>query len=90
MFTVGETRPNCDANKPQEDAQGTEQIRRGRLNNETSEQSERRLQIQRERRRRRRLQKTTDQRQYRLAQQRQRRQEETAHSFTSNQLCTHS
>ena len=35
MFTIGETRPNCDANEPQEDAQGTRQIRRGRLNNET-------------------------------------------------------
>ena len=23
MFTIGETRPNCDANEPQEDAQGT-------------------------------------------------------------------
>ena len=28
MFTIGETRPNCDANEPQEDAQGTRQIRR--------------------------------------------------------------
>ena len=35
MFTIGETRPHCDANEPQEDAQGTRQIRRGRLNNET-------------------------------------------------------
>ena len=38
----------CDANEAQEDAQGTRQIRRGRLNNETPEQRERRLQIQRE------------------------------------------
>ena len=38
MFTVGETRPNCDANEQQEDARGTRQIRRGRLNNETPEQ----------------------------------------------------
>ena len=52
MFTIGETRPNCDANEPQEDAQGTRQIRRGRLNNETPEQRERRRQIQREQRRR--------------------------------------
>ena len=51
MFTVGETRPNCDANEPQEDAQGTGQIRRGRLNNETPEERERRLQIQREQQR---------------------------------------
>ena len=43
MFTVGETRPNCDANEPQEDAQGTRQIRQGRLNNESPEQRERRL-----------------------------------------------
>ena len=35
MFTTDETRPNYDANKPQEDVQGTRQIRRGRLNNET-------------------------------------------------------
>ena len=48
MFTIGETRPNCDVNEPQEDAQGSRQIPRGRLNNETPEQRERRLQIQRE------------------------------------------
>ena len=71
MFTIGETRPNCDANEPQEDTQGTRQIRRGRLNNETPEEHERRLQIQREQRRRRRHQETTEQRQHRLAQQRQ-------------------
>ena len=53
MFTVGEIRPNCDANEPQEDAQGTRQIHRGRLNKETPEQRERRRQIQREQRRRR-------------------------------------
>ena len=35
MFTIGETRSNCDVTEPQEDAQGTRQIRRGRLNNET-------------------------------------------------------
>ena len=35
MFTIGETRPDCDANEPREDAQVTRQIRRGRLNNET-------------------------------------------------------
>ena len=34
MFSIGETRPNCDANGPQEEAQGTRYIRRGRLNNE--------------------------------------------------------
>ena len=44
MFTIGETQPNCDANEPQEDAQGTRQIHQGRLNNETPEQSERRPQ----------------------------------------------
>ena len=77
MFSIGETRPNCHANEPQEHAQGTRHIRRGRLNNETPEQRERRLQIQREQRRRRRHQETTEQRQHRLAQQRQRRQEET-------------
>ena len=48
MFIIGETRPNYDANEPQEDAQGTRQICRGRLNNETPEQRERQLQIQRE------------------------------------------
>ena len=37
MFTIGETRPNRDANEPQEDTQETRQIRRGRLNNETPE-----------------------------------------------------
>ena len=88
MFTIGETRPNCDANEPQEDAQRTRQIRRKRLNNETPEQRERRLQIQREQRRRRKHQETTEQRQHRLVQQRQRRQEEPAHSFTSNLLRT--
>ena len=77
MFTIGETRPNCHANDPQVDAQGSRHIRRGRLNNETPEQRERRLQIQREQRRRRRHQETTEQRQHRLAQRRQRRQEET-------------
>ena len=76
MFTIGETRPNCDAKEPQEDAQGTRQIRRGRLNNKTSEKRERHLQTQREQRRRRRHQETTEQRQHRLAQQRQRHQEE--------------
>ena len=36
MFnTIGETRPDGDANEPQKDTQGTRQIRRGRLNNET-------------------------------------------------------
>ena len=70
MFTIGETRPNRDANEPQEEAQGTRQIHRGRLNNETSEQRERRLQIQREQRTRRRHQETTEQRQHRLVQQR--------------------
>ena len=75
--TIGETRPNCDVNEPQEDAQGTRQIGRGRLNNETPDQRERRLQIQREQRRRRRHQETTEQRQHHLAQQRQRHQEET-------------
>ena len=34
MFSIGETRPNFDANGPQEEAQGTRHIRRGRLNNE--------------------------------------------------------
>ena len=72
-----ETRSNCDANEPQEDGQGTRQLRQGRLNNETPEQCERRLQIQREQQRRRRHQETTKQRQHRLAQQRQRHQEET-------------
>ena len=42
MFTIGETRPNCDANEPQEDAQGTRPIRRGRLNNETQREQRRR------------------------------------------------
>ena len=65
IFTIDETRQNCDTSEPQEDAQGTRQIRRG---NETPEQRERRLQIQRE-------QETTEQRQHRLAQQRQRRQD---------------
>ena len=51
MFTIGETRPNCDANEQKEDAQGTRQIRRGRLNNET----------QHEQRRRSRHQDTTEQ-----------------------------
>ena len=50
MFTFGETRPNCDANALQQDAQGTRQICRGRLNNETPEQRNKRLQIQREQR----------------------------------------
>ena len=79
MFTIGETRPNCHANEPQEDAQGTRHIRRGRLNNETPEQRERRLhwQIQRKQCRRRRHQETTEQRQHHLAQRRQCRQEET-------------
>ena len=27
MFTIGETRPNCDANEPQEDTQGTDSPR---------------------------------------------------------------
>ena len=63
-----ETRQNCDANEPREDAQGTRQTRRGRLNNETPEQRERRLQIQRE-------PEATEQRQHRLVQQRQRRQD---------------
>ena len=49
LFNIGETRPNCDPNEPHE-VQG---IRRGRLNNETPEQRERRLHIQREQRRRR-------------------------------------
>ena len=71
MFTIGETQPNCDANEPQEDAQGTRHIRRGRLNKETLEQSERRIQIQREQRKRMRHQETTEQGQHRLAQQRQ-------------------
>ena len=53
MFTIGETQPNCDANEPQEDAQGTRQIRRGRLNNKT----------QCEQRKRTRHQETTEQRQ---------------------------
>ena len=75
--TIGETQPNCDANEPREDAQGTRQIRRGELNNETPEQRERRYEIQREQRSRRRHQETAEQRQHRLAQQRQRRQEET-------------
>ena len=35
MFTIGETRANCGANEPQENAQGTRQIRQGKLNNET-------------------------------------------------------
>ena len=53
MFTIGETRPNCDGNELQDsDAEGTRQIRPGRLNNET----------QREKRRRR-HQETTEQRQ---------------------------
>ena len=77
MFSIGETRPNCDANGPQEDAQVTTNFRRGRLNNETPEQRERRLQMQREQRRRRRHQETREHRQHRLAQRRQRRQEET-------------
>ena len=68
MFTTGETQPNSHANESQEDAQGTRHIRQGRLNNETPEQRERRLQIQREQCRRRRLQETTEQRQHRLAQ----------------------
>ena len=36
MFTgtIGETRPKSDANEPQEDAQGTRQIRQGRLNSQ--------------------------------------------------------
>ena len=76
MFTIGETRPNCHANEPQEDTQGTRHIRRGRLNNETPEQRERQLQIQREQRRRRRHQETTEQRQHPFAQRRQRRKEE--------------
>ena len=57
MFTIGETRPNCDANEPQEDVQGTRHIRRGRLNDETLKQRERRLQIQREQRNRRAIRK---------------------------------
>ena len=64
MFTIGEPRPNCDANKPQEDAQGTRQIRRGRLNNETPEQRERRLYIQCEQRRKRRKPQSKDKRQH--------------------------
>ena len=27
MFTIGETRPNCDANEPKEDGQGTDSPR---------------------------------------------------------------
>ena len=27
MFTIGETRPNCDANEPQEDSQGLDSLR---------------------------------------------------------------
>ena len=42
MFTIGDTRPNCDANEPQEDVQRTRQIRRGRLNNETQREQQRR------------------------------------------------
>ena len=87
MFTIGETQPNCDANEPQEDAQGTRQIRRGRLNKETPEQCERRLQIQHEQQRRRRHQETTEQRQHCLAQQRQRRQEETEEQRTRRLDC---
>ena len=41
MFTIGETRPNCDENEPQEDAHGTRQIRQGRLNNETQREQRR-------------------------------------------------
>ena len=82
MFTIG-PRPNCDANEVQEDAQGTRQIHRGRLNIETPEQRKRRLEIQREQRRRRKHQETTEQRQHRFAQQRQCRQEET-----EDKLCT--
>ena len=45
MFTIGKTRPNCDANEDtnevQENAKGTRQIGRGRLSNET--QREQRL-----------------------------------------------
>ena len=52
MFAIDETLPNCDANEAQEVAQGTRQVR-GRFNNETPEQRERRLQIQREQRGRR-------------------------------------
>ena len=79
MFTIGETRPNCDANELKEDAQGTKQIRRGRLKKETPEQREKRLQIQREQRRRRRHQETTVQLFDNIAwlSKRQRRQEET-------------
>ena len=51
MFTIGETRPNCDANEPQKDSQGTRQICRGRLNNETQHEQRRRHQETTEQRR---------------------------------------
>ena len=45
FYTIDETRPDCDTNEPQEDAQGIRQIRGGRFNNETPEPRERRLKI---------------------------------------------
>ena len=56
--------------------------RLGRFTNETPEERERRLEIQREQRRRTRQQETAEQREHRLAQRRQRRPQETEEQET--------
>ena len=79
MFTVGQSPPISRANERQQQIQqpwiqevaGNHRL--GRFTNETPEERERRLEIQREQRRRRRKQETAEQREHRLAQRRQRR-----------------
>ena len=83
MFTVGQSPPISRANERQQQIQqpwiqevaGNHRL--GRFTNETPEERERRLEIQREQRRRRRQQETAEQREHRLAQRRQRHPQET-------------
>ena len=88
MFTVGQSPPISRANERQQQIQqpwiqevaGNHRL--GRFTNETPEERERRLEIQREQRRRTRQQETAEQREHRLAQRRQRRPQETEEQET--------
>ena len=83
MFTVGQSPPISRANERQQQIQqpwiqevaGNHRL--GRFTNETPEERERRLEIQREQWRRRRQQETAEQREHCLAQRRQRHPQET-------------
>ena len=83
MFTVGQSPPISWANERQQQIQQpwiqevAGNYRLGRFTNETPEERERRLEIQREQWRRRRQQETAEQREHRLAQRRQRHPQET-------------